>query len=242
MIKEFIKGIQYNLKGLVMGLKTPVLLLLGLVRLIGVILFMVAAAAVLFIYHQEILNHIWALPENPWLVWLWYLGSWILTLALLGISTVISYLICQILFSVFIMDRMSRITEKKISGRIKAEEQMPVFRQFVFLVKQEIPRTIVPIIFMVVLTLLGWLTPFGPILTIAASIVTCVFLAWDNTDLVPARRLEPFRNRFRLLFTNLFFHLGFGILFLIPVLNILVLSFAPVGGTLYHMGKQDQVV
>jgi CysZ protein len=31
------------------------------------------------------------------------------------------------------------------------------------------------------------------------------------------------------------FHLGFGLLFLVPVLNILLLSFAPVGATLYYL-------
>jgi CysZ protein len=65
--------------------------------------------------------------------------------------------------------------------------------------------------------------------------VTVVFLAWDNTDLVPARRMVPFQERFRFLLKTLPFHLGFGLWFLIPVLNLLFLSFAPVGGTLYRV-------
>jgi CysZ protein len=35
------------------------------------------------------------------------------------------------------------------------------------------------------------------------------------------------------------FHLGFGLPFLIPVLNIVLLSFAPVGATLYFIEKQE---
>jgi CysZ protein len=31
------------------------------------------------------------------------------------------------------------------------------------------------------------------------------------------------------------FHLGFGLPFLVPILNILFLSFAPVGATLYYL-------
>jgi CysZ protein len=41
--------------------------------------------------------------------------------------------------------------------------------------------------------------------------------------------------RFRFLLKTLPFHLGFGLLFLVPALNILLLSFAPVGATLYYL-------
>jgi CysZ protein len=84
---------------------------------------------------------------------------------------------------------------------------------------------------------LGWLTPLGPIITILSSMAAVIFLAWDNTDLIPARRMAPFRERFRLLMNTLAFHLGFGLLFLIPLLNILFLSFAPVGATLYYIDR-----
>ncbi len=68
------------------------------------------------------------------------------------------------------------------------------------------------------------------------------FLAWDNTDLIPARQLVPFKTRFRLLLNAIPFHLGFGLPFLIPGLNLLLLSFAPIGATLYHMDKnKDQI-
>ncbi|MBW2022400.1 MAG: hypothetical protein JRI51_05955, partial [Deltaproteobacteria bacterium] len=63
-------------------------------------------------------------------------------------------------------------------------------------------------------------------------------LSWDNTDLVPARRMMPFRERFKLLLKTLPFHLGFGLPFLIPGANIVFLSFAPVGATLYHIEKE----
>jgi CysZ protein len=84
---------------------------------------------------------------------------------------------------------------------------------------------------------LGWLTPLGPIVTILSSMAAAIFLAWDNTDLIPARRMAPFKERFRLLMSTLPFHLGFGLLFLIPLLNILFLSFAPVGATLYYIDR-----
>ncbi|MCP4022649.1 MAG: hypothetical protein GY729_12470, partial [Desulfobacteraceae bacterium] len=71
-----------------------------------------------------------------------------------------------------------------------------------------------------------------------SSIAAAVFLAWDNTDLVPARRMIPFKQRIEFLKQHVLFHIGFGILFLVPFLNIVFLSFAPVGATLYYIDKE----
>jgi CysZ protein len=84
----------------------------------------------------------------------------------------------------------------------------------------------------------GWVTPLGPILTLLSSALAILFLSWDNTDLIPARNLVPFKKRFGFLMKTIPFHLGFGLPFLIPILNILFLSFAPVGATLYYLENQ----
>jgi CysZ protein len=233
------KGIRYNLRGLAMGLKTPRLLVLGLIRIAAVIVLTILAASLILVYHQEILSLIWAKPESRWILWLWYTFSWLLSLVLVGLSAVISYLVSQILFSVLIMDQMSRITEKIVTGEIKETQNLPWLQNFIYLVKQEIPRATIPVLITLFLTLAGWLTPFGPIVTIIATGLAVVFLAWDNTDLTPARRMVEFKKRFNLMSRALLFHLGFGIPFLVPGLNILFLSFAPVGATLYFIEKHD---
>lgn len=233
----FLKGIGYNFRGLFLGLKTPRLFLWGLLRFIVVILLTIVAAGLFFAYHGEMLDVIWSKPSSQWILWLWHLVSWILSLALFGLSAVFSYLISQIFFSVLIMDHMSRITERETTGRVEEPENISIFRLFVYLVKQEIPRTTIPVLLAIVLMLLGWLTPLGPIIAILSSGIAAIFLAWDNTDLIPARRMVPFAARFRFLLRTLPFHLGFGIPFLIPGLNLLLLSFAPVGATLYHVEK-----
>jgi CysZ protein len=230
-------GIKYNLQGLSLGLKTPKLLLLGIIRLIVVVIITILSTGLVLVYHQQILNLMWNKPESQWIIWLWYLFSWLLSAILVGCAIVLSYLISQILFSVFIMDLMSKITEKTVTGSIRQSNRIPWWQQFLFLIKQEIPRTTVPVLLSLLLIGLGWLTPLGPLVTILSSAAAVIFLAWDNTDLIPARRMAPFGERFRLLMTTLPFHLGFGLLFLIPLLNILFLSFAPVGATLYYIDK-----
>jgi len=234
---DLLNGAMYNIRGLWLGLRTPKLLFWGVIRFVIVILITIISSAFILAYHQEILNLIWARPESRWIVWLWYLLSWLLSLILVGLSTILSYLLSQILFSVIIMEYMSRTTEMKITGRIKEPERVSILRQFLYLLRQEIPRATLPILLVLVLMILGWLTPFGPVVAVLASAITIIFLAWDNTDLPPARRLVPFRKRFRFLLRTIPFHLGFGLPFLIPGLNILFLSFAPVGATIYYLEK-----
>lgn len=228
-------GITYNIRGFWLGVKTPKLLMLGLIRLAVVIIITILFASLILVYHREILNLIWTRPESRWLLWLWHLLSWMLSLFLVVLSSVFSYLISQILFCVIIMDTMSIITERLASGQEKEPQKMPLLSRFFYLVKQEIPRTIVPVLLSLFIMGLGWLTPFGPLFTIFSSLIAVIFLAWDNTDLVPARRLYPFKTRFKFFYKNLPFHLGFGLLFLIPIASIFFLSFSPVGATLYYV-------
>ena len=231
----FFKGLMYNWRGLQMGLRTPKLLFMGLVRFAAVALVTVVCAGLILAYHEQILAMLWTKPDNAWVAWLWHLVSWLVSLLLIGISTIVSYLITQILFSVFIMDLMSRFTEKRLTGKVEEPADLPLFTQLVFLVKQETPRAIIPILISLIIMLAGWLTPLGPVVAVASSLAAVIFLAWDNTDLVPARRMLPFKSRFAYLMRHIGFHAGFGLWFLIPIMNLVFLSFAPVGATLFHV-------
>ena len=230
-------GIRYNLRGLLMGLKTPRLLILGMLRFLIVALLTVGLSWLILAKHADILALLWQRPESAWILWAWHLVSWLLSLLLMGVSAVLAYVLAQVLFAVFIMDLMSRITEHIVSGQPAVAPKASLMTQMGFLIRQELPRNIIPILLTLILMGLGWLTPLGPILTFVGPIVAVIFLAWDNTDLIPARQLQSFGERFKMLGRTLPFHLGFGLLFLIPVLNLLFLSFAPVGATLYYLDR-----
>ena len=239
---NFFKGISYNMRGLLLGLRTPKLLMLGLIRLSLIILMTALAVTAIIYFHDSLLGTVWQKPESKWFIWLWHVVSWLLTIILMAMSAVMAYLISQILFAVVIMDWMSRLTEKIATGSIAQDSQLGWWQQFRHLIKQEIPRAILPVFFTLFLTIISWLTPLGPLMTLLLSAAAAVFIAWDSTDLTPARRLQPFGSRFRFLLQRLPFHLGFGILFLIPVANILFLAFAPVGATLYYLETQNEHV
>lgn len=229
------KGIRYNLKGFWLGVTTPRLLFLGMLRFAIVAILAIGLSGLILAKHADILALLWQRPESAWVLWAWHLASWMLSLLLMGIAAVLAYVLGQVLFAVFIMDLMSRITEHLVTGRPAATSKASLMSQMGFLVRQELPRNIIPILLTLILMGLGWLTPLGPALTVVGPMVAVIFLAWDNTDLIPARQLQSFGQRFKALGRTLPFHLGFGLLFLVPVLNLLFLSFAPVGATLYYL-------
>ncbi|OFZ66618.1 MAG: hypothetical protein A2328_09760 [Bdellovibrionales bacterium RIFOXYB2_FULL_36_6] len=235
---DILEGIKYNIKGLFLALKTPKLLILGILRFVFVLLLSFLLSGLILYWHDEILTAIWKKPSSGYLVYLWNAVSYILSISLAAASMVIAYLISQLLFCVFIMDYMSRITEAIILGKQVQTSEGNWFGFFIHLVKQEIPRTVIPIVITFFIMIAGLLTPLGPVIIFISSIAAAVFLAWDNTDLVPARRMYSFKTRIGFLKTNLMFHIGFGVLFLIPGLNILFLSFAPVGATISFIERE----
>jgi CysZ protein len=239
---ELFTGISYNIRGLWLGIRTPKLLFWGLIRFTVVIFITFVSSGLILAYHQDIMAMVWARPESHWILWAWYLLSWFLTFFLVALAAILSYLISQILFSVIIMDLMSRITEAMVTGHVKEPHKIPTLKLFFYLIKQEVPRATLPILLSLLLFVLGWLVPLGGILVFFSTGMAIIFLSWDNTDLTPARRLDPFKARFYRLLKTIPFHLGFGLLFLIPGLNILSLSFAPVGATLYFLEKNDDLV
>jgi len=238
-MKGFLQGIAYNIRGVKMGLGSTRLLLLGLLRFLIMAVIAVAAATFILMKYQEILALLWQRPESMWLVWLWHLVSWVVALILVALSAVMGFVLAQLLFSIVIMDIMSQITERLSSGKVRTAHTMPWFTHFFHLLRQEIPRAILPVTISLLLLFIGWFTPAGPVLTIVAPLAAGLFLAWDNTDLVPARRMVPFGQRFAFLRSHLGFHLGFGILFLVPGLNLVLLAFAPIGATLYYIERID---
>ncbi|MCD4743820.1 MAG: EI24 domain-containing protein [Desulfobacteraceae bacterium] len=239
---NLLKGIEYNFKGFLMGIKNPTLLFLGILRFVVVIFLAILLSGAVFYFHNQILNLIWEMPESGFFIYLWKIVSWIIAIFLASIAALIAYFIAQFLFCVFIMDYMSRKVENIITGKEIYPDNTSYLTLFFYLIKQEIPRALLPMILSFIIMFIGFLTPLGSLIAIISSIVAVTFLAWDNTDLVPARRMLPFNKRLKYLRKNIMFHIGFGLLFLIPVLNILFLSFAPVGATLYYIENIDSKI
>jgi len=134
--------------------------MLGILRFFVVLFLTLLLSGLVLYWHAEILNLIWKMPESGWLIYLWKLASWILSLVLAAISMVLAYLISQLLFCVFIMDYMSRITEAIVLGQEAKFEPGSWVGFFIHLIKQEIPRAIIPVLIMLVIMLMIVALPF----------------------------------------------------------------------------------
>ena len=53
---NLLSGITYNLRGLRLGIKTPKLLVLGLIRFAAVVIITILAASLILVYHEKILH------------------------------------------------------------------------------------------------------------------------------------------------------------------------------------------
>jgi CysZ protein len=237
---DFFRGIQYHFQGLALALRHPKLLWLGLLRFVVILVLTVVFSGMILLNHDAIMSWIWVVPDKGVLVYVWHPASWLLSLVLAAVSVVIAYLVAQVFFNVFIMDYMSRITEKIVLGKEVSRTDSAWFGMAVYLIVQEIPRAVIPTVITLAVMTAGFFTPLGPVILVVSAVTAGVFLAWDNTDLLPARQMMPFRDRWQLLRRNLGFHVGFGLLLIVPWLNILTLSFAPVGATLYHLHNHEK--
>jgi CysZ protein len=107
--------------------------------------------------------------------------------------------------------------------------------------KQETPRAIIPLFLSTTLIVLGWLLPFGPIWVLFSSIFSCAFMAWDYTDLVPARRMMSFKERSRMFKKTFFTHVAFGLPLIIPILNVILFSIGPISGTILFLKMTKEI-
>jgi len=242
MIRSIIEGFSFNIRGFIISLRNPALLFWGMIRVVLLILVTVIIAGFILSYRVELSGIIWQQPENSlWQTGLWQIYSWFLSLILMVLAGILAFIVTQLLFSIVIMDYMSQIIEKKITGKVDAPA-FSIYKLLLHLIKQEIPRAIIPLILSFIIMVAGWLSFFmTPVTTLISVLIISTFLAWDNTDLTPSRRFMSLRERFWLFIKNIPFHIGFGLPFLIPIANIIFLSYAPVGGTLYFLEKQEKL-
>jgi CysZ protein len=231
----FFYGLWCHIEALKIFRQKKSLIFWASLRFITLIVLFVILSAIAISNNREVLQLLWLKPQNYFLVILWYLLLFITSIILMFAAGIISYIISQILFGVLIADHMSILTESIVTGKI-TNPQMSL-GHLIFLIKQEIPRTFIPLITTSAIMVFGWILPLGVVLVVASVLLSCLFTAWDYTDLVPARALYSFKERFGMFKKDILGHLGFGLPFAVPFLNVLLFSMGPVSGTLFYLRK-----
>ncbi len=140
-----------------LSLRHPRLLWLGLLRFAVILVLTVLFSGLILLNHDAIMSRLWQMPASGFPVYLWHLASWLLSLLLAAFSVVIAYLTAQVCFNVFIMDYMSRITEKIVLGKEMSVSDRGWFKTAGYLIVQEIPRAVIPMIITLVVMTAGFL-------------------------------------------------------------------------------------
>jgi CysZ protein len=214
--------------------------LLALSALCGAVT-LVALGGILFLlgaYTPDLLGALWARPESWYGQALWYLALVLTFVVLLvvAVSTVIPLVLAPL------QDPLSEKTEELCGGFTA-----PPFRPGAFLkglltsVGHTLARVLLLLVGLVVLLPLHLIPGVGSVAwTVLATLWSMTWLAGEHLAAPMTRHLYPFREVVRALRSRWLLCLGFGagvhVLLWVPVLNVLFLPVAVVGGTLLYRG------
>lgn len=232
---QLIFALKCHLDALTLVKHKKILAFLAALRFLILIAFIVIFSWVALSYNDTFLNYIWEKPSKILLTLVWYIVLIFSTIILLFAGAILAYIISQILFGILIADYMSALAEQIITGKQSEEKISFSLTYLIYLIRQEIPRTLFPLILSTSFMVFGWLLPLNFIWVILSSFLSCALMAWDYTDLVPARRSMPFKERLHMFKSNFVGHIVFGLPFLIPFVNVIFLSLAPISGTVFFL-------
>jgi len=213
-----------------------------------------AVIALLSYYYSDLMGALWARPDTWYMITLWYVVMVFVFLLMLVLGYVAFFIMQTILSSPF----NDILTERVEMLAIGKEPPPFTFARFTKGIAVTLVHTVVKlsiyIFFMVPLILIGWIVPVvGPVVSsVGGFIVTAYFGAYDQMDFAMARREWSFGRKIRVVSKNLSLSFGFGSsmagVLLFPILGILFIPLAAVGGTLLfcdlerHGAFNDQAV
>ena len=238
-IRRLFRGGGYLMKGWKFVFsKHPTLVAYCAAPVIISLLTITAVVALLGYYYNDIMASLWDRPEAWYLVVLWYVVKVFVFLLMLMLGYVAFFVTQSILSSPF----NDILTERVEMLAIGKEPPPFTLARFTKSIAVTLVHTVVKlsiyVFFMVPLILIGWIIPVvGPVISsVGGFIITAYFVSYDQMDFAMARREWSFGRKIRAVTKNLSLTFGFGgsmagILF-IPILGILFIPLAAVGGTL----------
>ena len=238
-IKRLFKGGGYLLRGWrFVFSEHPTLVGYCAAPVIIAIISISAVIALLGYYYGDIMGALWDKPATWYMVTLWYVVMVFVFLLMLVLGYVAFFIIQTILSAPF----NDILTERVEMLAVDKDPPPFTFARFTRGIAVTLVHTVVKlsiyIFFMVPLIIIGWIIPVvGPIISsVGGFIVTAYFVSYDQMDYAMARREWSFGRKVRVVSKNLSLTFGFGSsmagVLLIPLLGILFIPLAAVGGTL----------
>lgn len=238
-LTRLFRGFGYLLQGWSFVFsKHPSLLKLCLLPLLINLAVFAGVAVALYNYYGDLVNLIWSKPESWLLVILWYL-LYIFIFLLIVLMAYVAFFVVQAILSAPFNDLLSERTELLAYGR--QAPPLSVARLLGDLGRTLLHESSNLAIYLAVITplfILNLLVPVvGPALfLIGGFYLSATFFAYDFMDFCMARRKWPFKRKWTFLKENKALTFGFGsalaTALLVPLLGLLCMPMAAVGGTL----------
>lgn len=186
----------------------------------------------LFFSHQETVFSwiFFSEPDSWWWLPLYYLGKLFVYIATLGVFAVASFLLLNVVSAPF-YEIVSVAVEKDVNdGKV---EEISLWASFL-LIGEELKKAL----FILAVTIGLWLIPGVNLFSIFAS---AFLLGWDFCDYPLARRGWKFRRRLEFVIRDFWAVMGFGLWLMIPFVQVFLIPFAIVGGTLLNLRSQQRL-
>ncbi|RVU48579.1 hypothetical protein EA187_03880 [Lujinxingia sediminis] len=244
-VRRFIGGIKLPLKAMrfiaAHSMMWPWMIIPAL---INIVLFAITAVA-LVMNAPDLLGWLWARPEATWLQIVWYAVLGVVLLASVVLSYVAVLMVAGVVASPF-NDQLSVITERELCGRVanaRDGESMAtgILRSIAIslLTLTAYLACIFPLLFLHLIPGLGSLLN-----TVLGTMISAVFLAFEYSDAALDREGYSLKEKITRVRAQLDLAGGFGLgstlLMLIPVVNLLVMPVAVVGGTMLGIELREE--
>ncbi len=159
-------------------------------------------------------------PQEFWRLTLYYV-TWAIVNIMFLILSFVSFLLLTNVLAAPVLEVVSMAVEKDITGEPVPETSL---LQSLKLITVELKKAL---FILTVSTLLL----FIPIINVISFVMTAFLLGWNFYDYPLARRGWSFRQRIKFVFKHFWSVTGFGLWLMIPLIQIILMPLAIVGGT-----------
>jgi len=191
---------------------------------VGLVAF--ATIVSLFFTHQDAVFSVllFAQPEAWWMLALWYVARFFLTVAIVILGALTGLVVVSIVAAP-LYEMVSVAVERDFTGELVHEM---TFLQSIGLIGEEVKKALFILIFPILFLLV-------PGLNVLSSVIAAFLIGWDFSDYPLARRGMAFRERLSFVTAEGWAVLGFGIWLVLPVVQIILMPLAIPGGTLLNL-------
>ena len=222
--KGFFLGLSAHGAGIRFALQNKRYLAMALIPFCLTILIYTASLWSFARFDESLLNYFWTVDSSTssgFIAVLYWLYTHVVKLLLYFLLFILFYFLFIIITNILASPFYDHIAES-INTLNKSNEGL--LKTVLEELKKASFVIVIPLIFLFIPVIGG----------IISFILAAVLLAWDFIDFSLSKELPVFKDRFRFIRTHFFLMFGFGILLLVPIINIILYPFAIISASLLY--------